>query len=181
MRALFLADMELIENSKVNGIMKLWIYQHCVLSRLSSAFMIQDFSHSFALDLEKLVSVKLKRWSGIYRSADVGLLFRSKKNFGLGLTSISMHFERMQLIKCSLLKGSSAKSVRQIYAHRQEKESRLARVWRGSKALTSVESEVELNLQFPRQVGLRNLMQDQQKLNDANSSPQIGSIAVRKR
>jgi len=91
---LFLKDIETIQNSKVNGFMKLWPYQFYAISHLSWPFMINDLDRSFSLDLQAEVNVQLKRWAGIGRSVDNGLLFRSKTKFGLGLTSVSDHYQR---------------------------------------------------------------------------------------
>ena len=54
--------MELIEKSKINGFMKLY---------------------------QSSINQKLKILAGIKRTVDNGLLFRFRKNFGLGLTSVS--------------------------------------------------------------------------------------------
>ena len=51
----------------------------------------------------QLPSLKLKIWAGIGLTVDNGLLFRYKQNFGLGLTSVSDHYQRMQPVKCELL------------------------------------------------------------------------------
>ena len=95
------------------------------------------------------------------KSADNGLLFRSKENFGLGLTSIVDHFERMQVIKCSLLQNSIDPSVQTIYKNREIKNSNLTRTWRATKLLQVANAEVDLNLKFPGQnnrqgIGSRN-------------------------
>ena len=151
-RSLFQEDINIIEKSKVNGLMKLWLYQFYVLAHLSWPFLVQDFPLSFALELEKSVSVRLKKWAGIYRSADVGLLFRSRKLFGLGLTSVSAHLKHMQVIRCSLLKYSVDDNIRLLYEHREEKEASI-KGFRGSKLHTVAENEVYLNQLFPTQDG----------------------------
>ena len=108
-------DIEIVKKSKVNGFMKLWLYQFYVLSHLSWPFLINDLDLSFAQDLQRNINRTLKRWAGVGKSVDNGLMFRSKKNFGLGLTSISHHYQRMQLIKCQLLQNSKDTSIRQLY------------------------------------------------------------------
>jgi len=42
-RKRFLDDMEKVETSGVNGLCKLFLYQHFVVSRLSWAFLVHDF------------------------------------------------------------------------------------------------------------------------------------------
>ena len=156
-RAKFLNDMKLVKQSKVNGLMKLWLYQFYVLARISWPLLIQDFPRSFAVGLEKAVRVQLKRWAGVFRGADVGVLFRSKSKFGLGLTSVSSHFERMQVIKCFLLKHSVDSDIATLYARRELKEAGFKTIWRASKVVSKVETEVHQRTLFPSQDGRQRL------------------------
>ena len=80
-------DIDKIEQSKINGFIKLWLYQFYVHSHLSWPFLIYDLDKSFAEDVQRNINMKLKHWAGICRTAENGLLFRTQKNFGLGLTS----------------------------------------------------------------------------------------------
>ena len=89
--------------------------------RTSWPFLIYDFERSFAVDIEKKINTKLKKWAGINLRVDNGLLFRSKANFGLGLTSIIDHYERMQLIKCELLQNSNDSTVQNYIISEQTK------------------------------------------------------------
>ena len=110
-----LQDMQTIDNALITGFMKLWLYQFYLLARTSWPFLIYNFDRSFDMELQNKINVKLKQWAGIYRNVDNGLLFRAKENFGLGMTSIVDHFERMQLIKCELLKRSVDSTVSTLY------------------------------------------------------------------
>ena len=152
-QAAFLEDIKLIQNSKVNGLMKLWLYQFYALAHLSWPFMVHDFAKSFSVELQKLVSVTLKRWAGLYKSADVGTLYRSRKAFGMGLTSVTSHFERMQIIKCSLLKHSSDTVISSMYNRMEEREAKFVKRWCPTKVLSAAESETKLRLLFPTQDG----------------------------
>ena len=149
--ALLSNDMELIQKSKISGFMKLWLYQFYTLSHLSWPFMINDLDKSFSLDLQRSVNQKLKSWAGIGRSVDNGLLFRSKHNFGLGITPISHHYQRMQLTKCELLRTSKDPSITELYKTREMLDSKLTRTWKPTKTLSVLNSEVNLNLKFPSQ------------------------------
>lgn len=151
--SLFFNDIEIIQKSNVNGFMKLWLYQFYALSHLSWPFMINDLDKSFSLELQTMANPYLKRWAGIGRSVDNGLLFRSKKNFGLGLTAVSTHYQQMQIVKCELLRNSTDPSIRNLYETREALDAKLTRVWKASKALTVANAEVELDLKFPSQVG----------------------------
>ena len=156
-RSLFLKDIETIQNSKVNGFMKLWLYQFYAISHLSWPFMINDLDRSFSLDLQAEVNVQLKRWAGIGRSVDNGLLFRSKTKFGLGLTSVSDHYQRMQIIKYELLRNSLDPTVVELYKFREKQNSSLSRTWKATKALSVANTEVDRDLMFPSQNTLQGL------------------------
>ena len=67
--------MNTISNSCVRGFKKLWLYQFYVLARFSWPFTIHDFDVAFAKDIERSVTPILKKWTGIGRSVDTGLLY----------------------------------------------------------------------------------------------------------
>ena len=143
--------MNLVEKLRLNGFQKLWLYQFYVLSRIAWPFLVQDLVVSFATELRKLVSVQLKDWAGAYISAEVGVLFKSNRNDGLGLTPVDENYQKMQLIKCSLLKSSVSDDVRRAYDHDVNRTSEMRARWRPSQALQHLDSEVERQLQFPGQ------------------------------
>ena len=67
----------------------------------------------------------MKRWAGISTSAETGVLFRSKDNFGLGLTSVVDHYLKMQLIKYDLFQNSTDEVVKELMAIRASREENL--------------------------------------------------------
>ena len=151
-------DITLIENCQINGLMKLWLYQFYVLAHVSWPFLVQDFPLSVAISMQSSISVQLKRWAGLFRNADIGALFRPRDKLGLGLTSISAHFKRMQSIKCSLLSHSLDACVRKVYENRNEREAlETGRLWRPTTTNALAESQVSLSLRFPKQVGRQGL------------------------
>ena len=54
-RASLIEDIYIVENSQINGLMKLWLYQFYVLSRLSWPFLIYDFDKSYIWKCKKLL------------------------------------------------------------------------------------------------------------------------------
>jgi Reverse transcriptase (RNA-dependent DNA polymerase) len=149
--SLLLADIDTIRQSKLGGFMKLWLYQFYALPRLSWPFMINDLDKSYALELQRIVNPTLKNWAGVGRTVENGVLFRSKKNFGLGLTAISDHYQHMQLVKCELLRNSNDPTVRELYKTRELINDKLSRVWKATKESAIANAEVDLNLKFPTQ------------------------------
>ena len=147
----FQADLQLIDESLVNGFQKLWLYQFRALQRLSWPLMIHDLDKNFTLDLTSMATRMLKRWTRLTKTIEVGILYRSKENFGLGLTPVVDHYKRMQLVKEQLLKNSFSRDIREIVQARIKREAKPGRKWRVSRLATKVEAEVDLQLRFPRQ------------------------------
>ena len=92
--------------------MNLWLYERFVVKRLSWPFIIHDFCMSFSVGLEKSISTRLKKWAGLFRSADAGSLFGKREDFGLQLTSVSNQFAS---IKCSMLESSKDETVAELF------------------------------------------------------------------
>jgi hypothetical protein len=156
-RQSFREDMELVNSCAVNGLIKLWIYQHYVISHLAWSFLIHDFCLSFSIQLQKSCSLQLKKWAGLTRSADIGCLHRSNANFGLGVDSISGHFKKMQLIKCSILQSSEDPSIRKIYAMREKQVSGFKTRWTPHKLASELKADVVRDLRFQSQTARQGL------------------------
>ena len=74
-------DMELVNNSKVNGFMKLWLYQFYVLSHLSWPFIINDLDLRSSQDLQRRINLTLKSWAGsLLSSKDPALTVKRPPN-----------------------------------------------------------------------------------------------------
>ena len=93
----------------------------------------------------------MKKWAGIARSADSGLLFRANTNFGLGITPISDFYQRMQLVKRELLRNSTDPNVQKLYETRKTRNQSVRRVWNATNLARTVNAKVDLDLKFPAQ------------------------------
>jgi hypothetical protein len=82
-------DMMRVDGSGVNGFCKLFIYEFFVVRRLSWQFLVHDLCLTFAVELDKVSIPFLKRWTGLYRGADIGCLFRLQ---GLRLAVNQLYF-----------------------------------------------------------------------------------------
>jgi hypothetical protein len=147
----FVDDMKRVEESNVKGFEKLWLYQFGVLARMGWPFLIHDLDVSFAKDLEKSVSCQLKRWAGLVKNADVGTLFRTRSSFGLGLSSVSKHYEQMQLIKFSILDHSQDPFINTIFANKVLNDKDCKRTKKTIRLYTALNAEVKLDSLFPTQ------------------------------
>ena len=146
-------DIATVSKSKVNGLMKLWLYQFGILPRMTWPLMVHDLDLSFAKSLQTLVQPSLKKWSGIGRTVDEGLLYRSRANLGLNLTPIADHYTAMQLAKAQLLRSSKDDDVRNLWASKTTREKKLTRHFRVSKLCTEATAQVLLDTRFPTQNG----------------------------
>jgi hypothetical protein len=115
--------MEVVEASGVNGLCKLYLYEHFVVKRLSWVFLVHDLSVWFATDLDERITPRLKIWAGLFRGGDIGALYRLREHLGLQLTAIVEHYKHLQLVKCCLLENSADENVRAIYDHFVKLES----------------------------------------------------------
>ena len=112
-----------------------------------------DLNLWFAKELDKFVIPRLKKWAGLYRSSDVGALFRLREHLGLQVTSIEFHFEHLQLVKCCLLENSNDPKIRSIYGVRAERVKNHASRWVAPNELAKLQQVVEHDLRFAGQTG----------------------------
>ena len=147
------SDLDKIDQSGVNGLGKLFLYEHFVVCRLSWVFLVHDLSVSFALELDRKAIPRLKLWAGLFRSADVGTLFRKREHLGLQLTSIAHCYKHMQLVKACLLENSNDPLIRQIYDVRKERVLSFRSRWSGPKALEELLPVADHKIRFAGQVG----------------------------
>ena len=150
-------DVAKVDETLLTGFMKLWLYQFYILAHLSWHFLIYDLNLTFAKTLGRSILPKLKSWSGVGRTADPGLLFRTKANFGLGLTAVPDHYQRMQIVKCQLLQNSQDDSIRAIFRARTAREAKFSRVWTATQLNTTAMAETELKLRYPANPGRQGL------------------------
>ena len=153
----FRKDLAKIDALKVSGFIQAWLYQFYALQRQSWAFLVHDLDRSFALDLSGEATAMLKSWIGIYKKAEPGVLFRSKSQFGLGLTSVIDHFENMQMVKSQLLYHSVCDDIRALFQARAEREAAPGRKWRFTNSHAKVQQEVDLKIRFQSQAGRQGL------------------------
>ena len=147
----FWSLMKVIDSAPVNGFAKLWLYQFGLLSQLNWPFMIYDINISLAKGWDIRTGVYLKKWAPIFRNADIGILFRDRNSFGLQITTPSLHFKKMQLIKSHILKHSSDPTIRALFTSRSSRESSFRYHNRGSHFLSDIESVVNHQLKYKGQ------------------------------
>ena len=78
-----------VDNSALNGIMKCWVYNNLLLSKVSWDLTIYNLPITFVKSLEADCTRFLKKWLGVTRSITVSVLYRSKDHFGMNLKKLS--------------------------------------------------------------------------------------------
>ena len=138
-----------VDESTINGIMKCWVYNHLVTSKVSWELMIYNLPITFVKDLEAMCTKYLKKWLGVTRSITVTVLYRSKDHFGLNLKRLSDLYKTVQVGKGHMLKNCDDPKVKAAFDHRKERYSDSKR-WNYVKEL----GERERDLYFQELVGV---------------------------
>jgi len=145
----FLGWLALVDKDPINGLMKCWIYQHYIISKSSWTLLIHDFNRDFvAKNIEQPTGAYLRRWAGLFKSADRGALYRPREKLGLNMTSMTVHFESMRVIRCHLLKHSLDEDIVAVYQHRVLRHQDNRTIWRDTQFLEKVESMVDHETKF---------------------------------
>ena len=132
-----------------------FIYEFFVVRRLSWQFLVHDLCLTFAVELDKVSIPFLKR--RLYRGADIGCLFRLRKDLGLQLTSFTFHFKHLQLVRCCLLKNSRDPVVAGAFTLKAARERSFSRTWSASQELEKLGPLVEHEVRFGGQQGREGL------------------------
>ena len=66
-----------VDESSLNGVMKCWIYNNLLTSKLSWDLMIYNLPVSFVKDLEAICTRNLKKWLGVTKTITVSVLYRT--------------------------------------------------------------------------------------------------------
>jgi hypothetical protein len=148
-RETFEKHMKVVDDCAVHGFMKMWLYQHYVVAFLAWPFIVYDLCVSWVLDLQKIATKYLKRWSGIYASAVTSILYRPRENFGLQLCSLVSFYQRLQIGQAFALKYSADLDLGRIYATKlARQDASLSHTWRPFPTLEKLEKEVDHKLRF---------------------------------
>ena len=139
----------LVDKDAINGLMKLWVYQHYIIAKSSWPLLIQDFNRDFvATTIDKPTRVYLRRWAGLFKSADESSLYRPREKLGLNLTSVTVHFESMRVVRCHLLKHSHDTDIVSVYQHRELRHRDNTTIWRDTQFLEKIENMVAHESKF---------------------------------
>jgi len=148
-KADFFKWMSIVDKDLVNGLMKLWIYQHYIIGKSSWPLLVHDFNRDFASKtIQQPTGVYLRRWAGLFKSADIGTLYRPRELLGLNLTSITVHFETVRVIRCHLLKHSADQDIVAVYKNRVDRFKNHKKVWRDTQFFEKVVSMVDHESKF---------------------------------
>ncbi|XP_072046549.1 uncharacterized protein [Amphiura filiformis] len=71
------AMLKTTDKSHLNGIMKMWIYNHMIISKMTWEFTIYNLPKTYIENLEATCTKYLKGWVGISRCTTNSALYRS--------------------------------------------------------------------------------------------------------
>lgn len=129
--------MNAVDSCHIDGVMKCWIYNFVIISKLSWSFTVGGLSVSFARDLHSMVLPYLKRWCGIpKRGANTAILFCGSQNhLGLSLRRTYSVYKAMQVVRRGILKRSKDPVVRHVYYMELSRQSQ----WSGPRFAAALE------------------------------------------
>lgn len=131
-----------IDSLPLTGPMKIWIYNHYIIAQVTWPLLIYDFSLSSIQNLEKKVSVYLKKWSGLTKPANMAVLYLPKSKFGQGMVKLSTHFKKLQVGKAFDRKFSPDPSYQQLTDLKLQGQG--GNRWNATKELCDNERRVTL-------------------------------------
>ena len=103
---------------------KLRLYRLGICLRITWDLTISEFPLSWLeKNIDSLVTRYLKRWSGLARPADPSRLYLPQKNGGLGLSSVSMLYQKMQMSIASVLMTSRDHCIQLVSRLQLQKET----------------------------------------------------------
>jgi Reverse transcriptase (RNA-dependent DNA polymerase) len=119
-----------VDESRLSGIIKTWIVDNVMVSRLSWSLLIYDFPASVVLDWQTALIRHYKKWLKVCRCAETSIFFRDRKDFGLGLKDLEVENKCFNVVKWHLLKYSLDDQMRNLYRDKLFKE-RSGKIGRG--------------------------------------------------
>ena len=130
------SQMQIIQETQLEGYEKLWIYHHIFVPKLSWSFQVLELTASFVGELQAVCIKYLKQWAGLPRSSNTAILFIGcRKRFGMRLHHLPTVWRKCQSIKWHLIKTSKDSRMRTLYQLRLENDQKLSRKYAPTVAL----------------------------------------------
>ena len=88
--------------------------------------MVQDLPHTTVKSCKRVIHMRHRSWLGLAKSCEPSILYRSREHFGLQLLDLREFRKRLRTARAHILKHSSDKAIRNLYAYvlLQERKSR---------------------------------------------------------
>jgi hypothetical protein len=141
--------MSKINKSHINGVMKAWIYQHVILSKLSWYFITYQLPLTIIHKLTTTADIYLRKWFGLNPRCNTTILYQTRDKCGLGLTTITMYFKTLQIARLLLMKRSSDTDIISIF--NSQMNIKHSREWRATDTLKQMMQRVDFNTLFAQQ------------------------------
>jgi hypothetical protein len=144
----FQDNMTVADKSSVNGLHKAWMYQHFISRKLVWPFLVYDFPPALGSEPRTLCNRLLKKWIGVYKSADISILYHVRERFGLQLTDPASLLKKMQITKCLIIKHSFDQDLARTYKLREAREAEESGKVRPTVAVSEYERQASFEQKF---------------------------------
>ena len=135
----FRGGMKAIDKALVTGVMKIWIYQHMLLQRISWMMMIYEIPVSWIENLEVSANGYLRKWLGVNKKLSDVALYCKDSPCPLPITSISREFKKRKATALVQLQQSQDESV-----SANVPVLKTGRKWRVNEEVTAVKGWIKL-------------------------------------
>ena len=155
--AAFRKKMEIANAACIHGFMKMWLYQHYIVTSLAWPFMTYDFDVSWVQNLQTYATKMLKKWAGLHRSTITSILYRPREHFGLQLHSLEHYYKKLQVNKMHQLKYSSDTDMNKLFTMLLSQQSEFTRIWKPAPHLEENQARLAFNMKFQGQTDRKGL------------------------
>lgn len=127
--------------SLITGPSKVWIYQNFILAKLVWEFLVYPICETLMHTWDALATECLKRWLGIMKNANVGILYRKRADLGLAIRLLSDVAKKMQMTRVTILRASKDPHVLALTRYLTQCDLEKER-WNPSVALRDLQGEM---------------------------------------
>ena len=136
---------ETLSKANLNATLKLWLYQHYMLPKVSWLLMVHDLSLDFVTRLDKKLRGYIKRWLTMIQGANTDLLYcGTQKRPGLRLKHLHTLYKQLQVIRLDIIRHATDPDTRAMYEVIKQRESTYTKQFAPSKLLATAETELRV-------------------------------------
>ena len=108
----------IVDTTYLTGPMKAWIMNNSIIPKISWDVMVHNILLGIRKHWTNIIHMKFRKWIGLAKSAEPSVLYRSYSDFGLAFKHLDEVIDRLQVVKCHLLKYSKDQNIRDVYNYK---------------------------------------------------------------